>query len=391
MPPAANEIRDGREPLSVTLTRQPDTSALATWDGLVRNAPGSDVAQLSAWADVRRAAGFEPLYVFVQRGAEVVGGAVVLGRRLPLVGEVGYVPYGPVLSLDADRDRVIAVLAAALRRIAHRKTRMLFVQPPLGGDDISLELRRQGFRLSHAGIAPVASLRLDLSRDEDELRAGLPKGLRRWTRKWPARGVRVRRGTQDDVALLAWLHAATARHQGFEPIRLDYLANLYRRLAPAGHAELFIGEVEGTPVVARLFTGCGGVLTARLAGMDRDSAAGRLSVSAAVHWEAIRWAKTNNYRWYDFGGIRDTTVSILQDKRSDSSTLTSSEAFKTSFGGTPFRYPTPVEIISSPVVRVAYDLSRRWPAGRRLVARTSRRLRSGRGSGATSGVTLPIR
>jgi hypothetical protein len=33
------------------------------------------------------------------------------------------------------------------------------------------------------------------------------------------------------------------------------------------------------------------------------------------------------------------------------------------------------------VVRVAYDLCLRWPGGRRLVERTSHRLRAGRGSG----------
>jgi glycosyltransferase involved in cell wall biosynthesis/lipid II:glycine glycyltransferase (peptidoglycan interpeptide bridge formation enzyme) len=380
-PLVGNEVWDGHGPLSVALTRRPDTSELAEWDELVRKVPGSDVAQLSAWADVRRAAGFEPLYVFARRGAELVGGALVLGRRLPLVGEVGYVPYGPVISLGADRDPTISVLAAALRRLAHRTTRMLFVQPPLDGDDISLELQRQGFRLSHANIAPAASLRLDLGRDEDELRAGLQKRLQRWTRRWPTRGVRVRRGTQDDVAFLARLHAASAQHHGFEPIPLDYLTNLYQRLAPAGHAELFVGEIEGKPVAARLFTGCGGVLKERLVGMDRDSVAGKLSVPAAIEWEAIRWAKANGYRWVDFGGIGDTAVSTLEDERSDSSTLTSSEAFKASFGGTPFRYPTPVEIISSPVVRVAYDLSQRWPVGRRLAERTSHRLRAGRGSG----------
>ena len=109
--------------------------------------------------------------------------------------------------------------------------------------------------------------------------------------------MRVRRGTQDDVAFLARLHAASAQYQGFEPIPLDYLASLYRRLAPAGHAELFVGEIEGRPVAARLFTGCGGVLKARLTGMDRDSAAGQFSVSAAVDWEASRWGKANGYRW----------------------------------------------------------------------------------------------
>lgn len=367
--------------LSVTFTARPEPAALAAWDELVRSVPASDVAQLSAWADVRRAAGFEPLHVFVRRGAELVGGALVMSRRLPLVGEVGYVPYGPVIALDANRELVITELANALRRLADRKMRMLFVQPPLGSDDISLELRRHGFRPSHAGIAPAASLHIDLARDEDELRADMQKTLQKWTRRWPARGVRVRRGTQDDVALLARLHAASAQHHDFKPIPPDYIENLYRRLAPAGHAELFVGEIEGRPVVASLLTGCGGVLTGRLTGMDRDSAARRLCVPAAVMWEAIRWAKANGYHWLDFGGIRESVVSILEDERSDSSALTSTEAFKASFGGTPFRYPTPVEIISSPAIRVAYDLSQRWPVGRRLVERTAHRLRASRGSG----------
>ena len=249
-PLAGSESPDDGEPLAVTLTRRPDESALASWDELVRNMPGTDVAQLSAWADVRQTAGFEPLYVLVRRGAELVGGALVMSRRLPLIGEVSYVPYGPVIAQDTDREPVIAALVAALRQLADRRMRMLFVQPPLGGDDISLELRRHDFRPSQAAIAPSASLHLDLTRNEDELRAGLSERLQRWTRRWPARGVRVRHGTQDDVALLARLHAATARHQGFEPIPLDYLAILYRRLAPAGHAELFVGEIEGRPVGA---------------------------------------------------------------------------------------------------------------------------------------------
>ena len=381
-PLACTEIRDRGEPLSVTLTRQPDSLVLARWDELVRNVPESDVNQLSAWADVRRAAGFKPLYLFVRRGTELVGGALVIGRRLPLVGEVGYLPYGPVVATDTDRDPAIAALAAALERLARRKMLMLFVQPPPDGDDISRELQRRGFRPSHAGIAPVATLRLDLARDADELRAGLRKRLQRWTRRWPVRGVRVRRGTQDDVALFARLHAATAQHQGFTPLSLDYLATLYGRLAAGGHAELFVGEIDGRPVAARLYSGCGGVLKLRLVGMDRDDEAARLSVAAAVEWEAILWAKANGYCWFDFGGIRETAVSVLEAEGADSSALTSSEAFKATFGGTPFRYPTPVEMISSRLVRTAYDLSIRRPAGRRLVKRTALLLRAGRGSEA---------
>ena len=37
-------------------------------------------------------------------------------------------------------------------------------------------------------------------------------------------------------------------------------------------------------------------------------------------------------------------------------------------------------MISSMTVRASYDLSSRWPTGRRLVKRTAHHLRSGRGS-----------
>jgi lipid II:glycine glycyltransferase (peptidoglycan interpeptide bridge formation enzyme) len=338
--------------------------------------PGSDVAQLSVWADVRRPAGFEPLYVLVRRGAELVGGALVMSRRLPLIGEVGYVPYGPVIVLDTDREPVIAVLVAALRRQAKRKMRMLFIQPPLGGDDVGLEFRRQGFRLSQANIAPSASLRLDLAKDEDELFAGLRRTFQKKARRWPRQGVHVRRGTQEDVALLARLHATTAQHQGFTPMTPDYVTNLYRQLVSAGRAELFVGEVEGNPVCTKLFTSCGGVLKERLTGMDRDDATVRLGVPGAVLWGAILWAKANGYRWFDFGGIREkAATSILDREEPDLSGLTGGELYKYGFGGTAFRYPAPVELISPPAARVAYDLARRWTVGRRLVERI--RLRVG--------------
>ena len=371
------EIPRRTQGLDVTLTRQPDPSTLRAWDALVRNTSDSDVTQLSAWAKVRRAAGFEPLYMLVQQGPELVGGALILTRRLPLIGEVGYVSYGPMIAPDIRREPVVAALGAALRELADRKIRMLFVQPPPGADDVSLELGRIGFRRSQAGIAPTASLRLDLSTAEDELFAHMSREIRNKSNRWAKGGVRVRLGTQDDLALLARLHAATAQHHGFAPIPLDYIANLYRLLAPLGHATLFVGEVEGQPRCAQLSTACGSVMKGRLMGVDRDRVAGRLGVSMAVVWDTIRWAKANGYRWFDFGGIRETAAALLDEEEPDLSRLTGPEAFKVGFGPTPFRYPTPVERISSPLLRGTYDLSMRWPAPRRLVERTANSLRSG--------------
>lgn len=383
MSPTSDQDRTEEELLAVTFTSEPDIRALAQWDRLVTLRPGSDVAQLSAWAEVRRTAGFYPHYVYVWHGADMIGGALLMGRKLPFIGEVGYVPYGPVISEGADRNAVIRVLAAAFVDLARRTARVLFIQPPADSDDISLELQRRGFRPSNAGIAPAASLRLDLSRDEDQLRAGLRKRLRTWTRSWPKRGVHVRRGTAEDMPRFAQMHAATAEHQGFEPLPAEYLAKLYSQLARGGHAELFVGEIEGRPVAARFYSSCGGVLKLRFAGMDRNDEAARLSVPAAVEWSAILWAKANGYRWFDFGGIEESSVAIIETGGYEAPGLRSIDSFKATFGGTPFRYPTAVEIISPSIVRVAYDVGRRWTLGRSVIDRT-RLLIGGR---ATTGRT----
>jgi hypothetical protein len=71
------------------------------WDALVERTPGTDVTQLSAWARVRASAGFSSLYVHAHRDGKLVGGAQLLYRRLPVVGRVGYVSYGPVVDHSA--------------------------------------------------------------------------------------------------------------------------------------------------------------------------------------------------------------------------------------------------------------------------------------------------
>jgi hypothetical protein len=58
--------------------------------------------------------------------------------------------------------------------------------------------------------------------------------------------------------------------------------------------------------------------------------------------------------------------------------LTGSEQFKTSFGGDVFLYPEQVELIASPLLRLAYDISRQTRTGGRLVKIGKRVLRGGR-------------
>jgi lipid II:glycine glycyltransferase (peptidoglycan interpeptide bridge formation enzyme) len=366
-------------PVTVVVDDNPVPEVVAQWDVLVTAVPQADVSQLSTWARLRATVGYRPLYVLVWCGTDLVAGAQILHRRFPVLGTVGYLPYGPVIAPAIDsREELCRALSGALAGLACQRLQMLFVQPPEGALDVSSELLLRGFRPSCADVAPAGSLRIDLTVDEATLRRGLSKRLRTWTNQWPARGVTVRRGTEQDLGLLSDLIGHSAEHQGYEPLSAEYLRALYRMLAPTGHVALFIGEVDGIPMAAELYTACSDMLRLRLRGLDRSGQAVRLSVPAAITWEAMRWAKARGLRWFDFGGLRAATLQALLDGDSTAQ-QPSVDRFKMSFGGTPYRYPQPVEMIRSRMLRASYDLTRRWPAGRQLITRATRTARGAPG------------
>lgn len=369
----------GADLVAVTARVDPGPAELRAWDQLVDRTPGTDVTQFSTWARLRGMVGFSALYVLAHRGGDLVGGALILVRRIPVLGAVGYLPYGPLVAPEAAAGHEIGrALADALATLCRRRLRMLFVQPPEGAEDMSRELVRRGFRRSSAGIAPAGSIRIDLTEDLADIRSRFGRRLRSWPNRWAARGVTVRLGDERDIPLLAELMETSAQHQGYTPLPLDYMLTLYRDLAATGHAALFVGEVHGRAVAADLVTGCGGMLRGRLSGFARDEEAARLSVPAAIRWEILQWGKANGYRWLDFGGLRPQTLDALLDGDRDSDDWPSADQPKVTFGGTAFRYPMAVEMIRPAPARIVYDLAGRSSAGRRMFVSAKTLLRGAR-------------
>jgi len=359
-----------------TVTSRPEPRAVEDWDALVAATPGSDVAQLSAWARVRREAGFSPLLLHVREAGRLVAGALVLERRIPLVGYVGYVSNGPVVTGGVAGGRAVNLLLATLDKLARTRFGAFFVQPPDALPEVSSGLQARAFRPSTSEIAPAASIRVDLRRDVEELRARLSKSNRRRSRSWGERGVVVRTGRAEDLPLVAALMSRTAEHQRFQPFSADYIRTLHRELDPGGHVVVFIAELDGAPVAARVCTVCGGLVKQRLSATARDDRSRKEGVAAATVWHAMLWAKSNGHHTYDFGGIRPETARALLAHEAISD---GPEAFKASFGGEPRLYPQPVELIPSPAVRLGYDLARRSVVGGRVFDAVRKTMRGGRG------------
>ncbi|HEY2206222.1 MAG TPA: GNAT family N-acetyltransferase [Pseudonocardia sp.] len=358
----------------------PGPEALRQWDRLVRDTPGTDVTQLSGWARVRSLVGYRPVFLLAYQSDTVVGGALVLTRRVARVLSIGYLPYGPVVSRDvaAARTEVTAALVAAVVELSDELT-MTFVQPPEGSGEVSDALAGAGFRASRAGIAPAGSYRLDLTPPLEVIRGRFSKRLKSWTNRWEAKGVRIRQGDERDLPLLLELMEHTGARQGFTPPGLDYVTALYRELAAQGQVAVFVGEVHGVAVSADLVTVAGGMVRGRLGGFNGRGEAGKLSVPAAVRWEIIRWAKEQGHRYLDFGGLPERMLADMLDRGiAHSDEWPSSHCAKLSFSGAPFRYPESMERIRPAPVRLGYDLASNNPMGQRAAAKAKKLLRGGR-------------
>jgi Acetyltransferase (GNAT) domain len=366
--------------VATVVSRSPSPELLRTWDSLVQRTPGTDVTQLSAWARVRTMAGFSPLYLMAQERGLLVGVALILTRPLPMVGTLGYVPYGPVIDPGVvDPQPVRRALAAALRQLPHsHRVRMLFVQPPEGAESLSEELMGRGFRLSSAEITLRGSIRVDLTQDLADIRSRFGRTLRSWPNRWESRGVTVTLGLESDIPLLIRLMAYTADRHGFTPLPPDYIVHLYRELAAGENVALFIGWVHGVPVAADLVTICGDMVRGRLTGFDRFGEAARLSVPAAIRWHIVQWGRERGLRWLDFGGLATETLDALLKGHGDEADISPADQPKLTFGGQPFRYPPAVDLVTPALVRIGYDLAWRSDHGRRTIEAVNAALRYGR-------------
>lgn len=121
--------------LRVTVTAEPEARLLADWCALVTAAqhetrPGAGtLVDISAVRQVR--SGYEPLYVFIHDGAELLGGVRLLRRHVPRVGWVAYLPDIPIIvdGLGPRRAMVLRRLTQGLLAL-ERQYAGLFLEPP---------------------------------------------------------------------------------------------------------------------------------------------------------------------------------------------------------------------------------------------------------------------
>jgi len=346
----------------------------AAWDTFLAQTPGGHHVQTSLWAQVKAMLGWRPVRLVVTQDERIVGGAQILLRPLPVVGKVGYVAKGPLFAVEDPA--LITLVITELQRLARQHhIQYLTIQPANAEENLIQVLLNSGFRPSSMRVAPKATLLLELSPDIETIMAEMSRKTRYNIRLSGRKGITVREGSEQDLESYYQILTATGRRQDFSPYPKRYFLEMWRALRPHGYIHLLIAEYKGEAVSGQLAVPFGDTVINKMSVWNGRH--GKRRPNEALQWAAIRWAKAQGYRYYDFEGIKPAAATALINEEplpdSVKQTVTS---FKLGFGGQAMLFSGAYDYLYNPLFRWAFTEIFSRVRNRRLVKRLLKRIRT---------------
>ncbi len=304
------------------------------WEDFVAHHPAGHLLQTWAWGELKSRFGWQAVRLGLTEDGRLVAGAQVLLRALPGSWNIAYVPKGPLVDWE-DAVQVEHLLAGLQQLCRSRRCIFLKVEPPLEDETGAGEtLRHHGFRPFAPTVQPPRTILVDLVPEEQAILAAMKQKTRYNIRLAARRGVTVREGGVDDLAIFHRLMQLTGRRDGFGIHGADYYWTAYELFAPQ-RAALLVAEVEGEPV-AGLMVFAQRTTAHYLFGASSEAHRDRMP-TYLLQWEAMRWARRRGCRFYDLWGIPDADEETLEAQfaaqRAAAGGLWGVYRFKRGFGG----------------------------------------------------------
>jgi lipid II:glycine glycyltransferase (peptidoglycan interpeptide bridge formation enzyme) len=322
------------------------------WDAFLAHTTGGHHVQTSLWAQVKAQLGWKVARLIVRCDGNIVAGAQVLIRPVPMVGTYGYLSKGPIFIGD-DPFLVELVIRELKHLVKIYRIRNLVMQPPDNGQELEEKLADWGFLLSPDKLGLSATVVLDLDQDLDNVLAQMKSKTRYNIRLGRRKGISVREGTEQDMSAFYQMLSATGQRQGFVSNSENYYLDLWRILEPHGYCKLFLAEYQGEPVSGLLAITFGDTVLYKRGAWNGSH--GNLRPNEVMHWSAIEWAKSQGYRFYDFEGIEPYVAKkMVQGEPIPSSATQSVTRFKIGFGGEIRILPETYSYIGSRLLKWSY-------------------------------------
>lgn len=331
------------------------------WNNLLLGFPEAHILQTWQWADAKKQNGWQPLFLgWKSNEGDFAALAMILRRQVSALGikfTVLYCPKGPTF-----KDKSIAELILCDLENFAKENRALFLKidpdvllgtgipgeeneaPSAEGLAVKKLLQKRAWRFSQDQIQFRNTVLIDLRQSEESLLAAMKQKTRYNIRLAAKKGVKVRLGKRDELAMLYRMYAETAVRDNFVIRHEEYYLNAWREFLNAEMAKILIAEVDNEPVSALILFHFNGVAR-YMFGMSTEKFR-ELMPNHLLQWEAILLAKKLGCHTYDMWGA--------PDRFDESDSLWGVFRFKQGFNGTTARHIGAWDFTSRQLLYKAY-------------------------------------
>lgn len=317
------------------------------WDRFVRGQPRAHLLQLSAWGVLKSRFGWDARIVTLTRNDQIVAGALVLSKDLPLrLARMSYVPMGGY-ALD---DELYPQLWGAIRQ--ETGASFLKLEPGHFPRDETPNLADMGFLPSPQSIQPPNTVQVDISCDEESILKRMNQGTRRKIRKSQSGELQYAEGGKDDLEAFCCLMKQTGDRNAFGVHSATYYEAVFDLLVPEQGALLMARHGDALLAALMVFAlGDNAWYFYGASGREQS----KLQASYGVQWRAIQWAKARGCRCYDMWGIPDYDEATLEAQfKTRRDGLWGVYGFKRGWGGEVRRSVGTWDLPYNPLVYRAY-------------------------------------
>lgn len=268
------------------------------WDDLVNICHGHPL-QLWGWGEVKSAHNWQAIRLACYDNDEVIGGAQVLIRTLPVpFKRFLYVPRGPFYK-EGRHEEVLSAL------VSHCKAEYEGVAISIEPDTEQLEIGK-GWRSAKNTVLLPRTLVLDLTTQQDDLLACMTKKTRQYIRKSTKDGVEFRHiQDSDGVGECMRIYKQTAQRAGFALHDDQYYYDVHEKMK---HASVIFGAYNNDELVSFVWLAVSGATAFELYGGMSDEGQ-RLRANYGLKWHAITTCMQQGVQRYDMNGLLNDGVS----------------------------------------------------------------------------------
>ncbi|MDI6731289.1 MAG: peptidoglycan bridge formation glycyltransferase FemA/FemB family protein [Candidatus Margulisbacteria bacterium] len=274
------------------------------WNQFASSQPDPQVLQSYEWGELKAQFGWQPVRLAIEDNSRIIAGISLLKREIPyLKHSFFYAPRGPIVKYS-NRELLHFLLSAIEKEADKHHAVSLKIDPPVDNDNREILdlLYKLGFEKSAKQVQPRATILLDISPPLEHILKGFEEKTRYNVRLAEKKGVVVREDKSEaGIAEFYQLYLETAKRDNFIIHPLRYYQKIREIMLEKGLGTNFIAYLDNKPIAAVIIF-CFGTQIWYMYGASASETR-NVMPNHLLHWDVIRWAKSQGYKTYDLWGI----------------------------------------------------------------------------------------